>query len=255
MATARGNEMPSKQSSVEEKFDEIQQLVIVGKDRGYILFDEINDLLPPEAASAEELDELFSTLANIGIEVVESEDKYKEKKLLDGTSDENEAVHEIAPSVIDKTSDPVRMYLREMGTVPLLTREGEVEIAKRIERGQLTVLKIISRTPLTVSNIIDFGNELKSGIRTIRELVVLKEEELTAARMAAKGRALLKQIEAVRKARVDTNKIESKLDNISKRDKRRHLVHGHHSTKIARTGQCLRFTHQFTYQCRRGALG
>ena len=214
--------MPSKQLSIEEKYDEIQQLIIVGKERGYLLFDEINDLLPAEVTSSDELDDLFATLGNAGIEVVESEDKYKEKKRLERSNDSSdEPEFDLTPSTLDKTSDPVRMYLREVGTVPLLTREGEVEIAKRIERGKLTVLKVVSRTPTIANAIIDLGDQLKNGERTIRGLVVFHDEELTDDRIADRGRQLLRQIEAIRVARVDTQKKEAKLDTILKRDKRR----------------------------------
>ena len=214
--------MPSKQLSIEEKYDEIQQLIIVGKERGYLLFDEINDLLPAEVTSSDELDDLFATLGNAGIEVVESEDKYKQKKRLERSNDSSdEPEFDLTPSTLDKTSDPVRMYLREVGTVPLLTREGEVEIAKRIERGKLTVLKVVSRTPTIANAIIDLGDQLKNGERTIREVVVFHDEELTDDRIADRGRQLLRQIEAIRVARVDTQKKEAKLDTILKRDKRR----------------------------------
>ena len=214
--------MPSKQLSIEEKYDEIQQLIIVGKERGYLLFDEINDLLPAEVTASDELDDLFATLGNAGIEVVESEDKYKQKKRLERSNDSSdEPEFDLTPSTLDKTSDPVRMYLREVGTVPLLTREGEVEIAKRIERGKLTVLKVVSRTPTIANAIIDLGDQLKNGERTIREVVVFHDEELTDDRIADRGRQLLRQIEAIRVARVDTQKKEAKLDTILKRDKRR----------------------------------
>ncbi len=83
------------------------------------------------------------------------------------------------PGTLEKTNDPVRMYLREMGTVPLLTREGEVEIAKRIERGQMRVLKAISRSPIVIREIVALGEDLKRGVRNVKEVVVFDEEELT----------------------------------------------------------------------------
>jgi len=212
--------MPTKQLSLEEKYDEVQQLIIVGKERGYLLFDEINDLLPTEATSSEEIDELFSVLASLGIEVLDSEDKYKEKKRLQKSTEEPDA--EVQPTLLEKTSDPVRMYLREMGTVPLLTKEGEVEIAKRIERGKQKVLKVISRTPTMASTIIRLGDQLKDGQRTIRELIVFQEDEVTDARLKVRGHQVLKQIDAIRKARIETTKKEAKLDSIPKRDKRRY---------------------------------
>tara|TARA_B100000029_G_C17596926_1_gene964498 strand:+ start:60 stop:1763 length:1704 start_codon:yes stop_codon:yes gene_type:complete len=212
--------MPTKQLSLEEKYDEVQQLIIVGKERGYLLFDEINDLLPTEATSSEDIDDLFSILTSLGIEVVDSEDKFKEKKELQKSTAETDA--DVQPTLLEKTSDPVRMYLREMGTVPLLTKEGEVEIAKRIERGKQKVLKVISRTPTMASTIIRLGDQLKDGERTIRELIVFNEDDVTDARLKVRGHQVLRQIEAIRKARIETKKKEAKLDSIPKRDKRRY---------------------------------
>ena len=134
--------------SIEEKYDEVRQLISIGKEKGYLLYDEVNELLPADITSSDELDDLFSTFGSAGIEVVDSEQKYREDKLLDRTGEGAEELElDLTPGALDKTNDPVRMYLREMGTVPLLTREGEVEIAKRIERGKLAVIKSISRTP------------------------------------------------------------------------------------------------------------
>ena len=86
---------------------------------------------------------------------------------------------DLTPGTLEKTNDPVRMYLREMGTVPLLTREGEVEIAKRIERGQLRVLKALSRSPIVIREIVAIGEDLKRGVRSIKEIVLFDEEEIT----------------------------------------------------------------------------
>ena len=212
--------MPIKQLSLEEKYDEVQQLIIIGKERGFLLFNEINDLLPDGVTSSEEIDELFSMLGTLGIEVLDSEDKYKEKKLLAKTAADSDI--DVQPTLLEKTSDPVRMYLREMGTVPLLTKEGEVEIAKRIERGKQQVLKVISRTPTVASSIIRLGDQLKDGQRTIRELIVLHEDEVTDARLKVRGHEVLQQIDAIRKARLKARKKEAKLDSIPKRDKRRY---------------------------------
>ncbi len=215
--------MPGKQLSIEERYDEIQQLIIVGKERGYLLFDEINDLLPAEIASSDELDELFNSLGNAGIEVVESEDKYKEKKRLERAGESSdEPEFDLTPSPIDKTSDPVRMYLREMGTVPLLTRDGEVEIARRIERGRLAVLKTLSRTPSVASAIVAFGTELQSGDRSPRELVVVQEETLPDGGAADPGRQLLDRIGAIRAAQLEADERQAELDRVPKREQERH---------------------------------
>ncbi|HEX2444599.1 MAG TPA: RNA polymerase sigma factor RpoD [Vicinamibacterales bacterium] len=198
--------------SIEEKYDEVRQLISIGKEKGYLLYDEVNELLPADITSSEELDDLFSTFGSAGIEVVDSEQKYREDKLLDRTGEGAEELElDLTPGALDKTNDPVRMYLREMGTVPLLTREGEVEIAKRIERGKLAVIKSISRTPTIAKMVMQMGDLLKSGERTIRELVIFNDEELTDERIEERAKEVLKQIDAVRKAWLVVEKANEKL--------------------------------------------
>ena len=212
--------------SIEEKYDEVRQLISLGKEKGYLLYDEVNELLPADITSSDELDDLFSTFGNAGIVVVDSEEKYREVKLLDRTGEgADELELDLSPSAIDKTNDPVRMYLREMGTVPLLTREGEVEIAKRIERGKFAVVKSISRTPTIAKTIIRMGEQLRSGDRTIRELITFQDEDLTDDRIDARGRQVVKQIESVRKARAEAQKRDAKVATILKRDKRKYRRH------------------------------
>jgi RNA polymerase primary sigma factor len=204
--------------SIEDKYDEVRQLISIGKEKGYLLYDEVNELLRSDITSSDELDDLFSTFGSAGIEVVDSEQKYREDK--QGESGDDLEL-DLTPGVLDKTNDPVRMYLREMGTVPLLTREGEVEIAKRIERGKLAVIKSISRTPTVSAKVIELGDQLRSGDRTIRELVTFQDEELTDDRIEERTREVLRQIDAVRRARAVYEKCEEKLAGILKKDRRR----------------------------------
>ena len=189
--------------SIEEKYDEVRQLINIGKEKGYLLYDEVNEMLPAEITSSDELDDLFNTFGSAGIEVIDSDQKYlRDEKMIDRTGEGAEEMElDLTPGALDKTNDPVRMYLREMGTVPLLTREGEVEIARRIERGKLAVIKSISRTPLVAKKVIQLGDQLRTGDRTIRELVIFNDEEITDERILERSRQVQKQIEAVRKAR------------------------------------------------------
>jgi len=212
--------------SIEEKYDEVRQLISIGKEKGYLLYDEVNELLPADITSSDELDDLFSTFGSAGIEVVDSEQKYREDKLLDRTGEGAEELElDLTPGALDKTNDPVRMYLREMGTVPLLTREGEVEIAKRIERGKLAVIKSISRTPTVARAIIQMGDHLKADERSIRELVTFVDEELTDEKIDDRKKQVMRQIEAVRKAWQGVEKCKEKLDKTPRgtttRDKRK----------------------------------
>jgi RNA polymerase primary sigma factor len=203
--------------SIEDKFDEVQQLIIIGKEKGYLLYDEVNDLLRADITSSDELDDLFSTFGSAGIEVVDSDQKFREEK-----QEGDDLELDLTPGTLDKTNDPVRMYLREMGTVPLLTREGEVEIAKRMERGKLAVIKSITRTPTVSQKVIAMGDALKAGQRTIRELVIFNDEEITDERLEERAREVQKQIEAVRKARAVYEKAQEKLDATLKKDKKKY---------------------------------
>jgi RNA polymerase primary sigma factor len=203
--------------SIEEKYDEVKQLIAIGKEKGYLLYDEVNELLPADITSSDELDDLFSTFGSAGIEVVDSEKTYREDKLLDRTGEGAEEIElDLTPGALDKTNDPVRMYLREMGTVPLLTREGEVEIAKRIERGKLAVIKSISRTPTIARGIMQMGDALKNEERSIRELVIFVDEEVTEDKIEDRKRQVLRQIDAVRKAWAVYEKLDEKLEKTPK---------------------------------------
>jgi RNA polymerase primary sigma factor len=203
--------------SLEERYDEVRQLISIGKEKGYLLYEEVNELLPADITSSEDLDDLFSTFNSAGIEVVDSEKTYRDEKLLDRTGEGAEEIElDLTPGALDKTNDPVRMYLREMGTVPLLTREGEVEIAKRIERGKLAVIKSISRTPTIAHAIMQMGEELRADERSVRELVIFTDEEITDEKIEHRKRQILKQIEGVAKAWQSVEKAKEKLDKTPK---------------------------------------
>src|SRR5688572_9290561 len=209
--------------SIEERYDEVRQLITVGKEKGYLLYDEVNELLPSEVTSAEELDDLFNAFSSAGIEVVDSDKAYRGDKDFDRDgSGEDGPELDLTPGALDKTNDPVRMYLREMGTVPLLTREGEVAIAKRIERGKLAVIKSISRTPTIAKRILIMGDQLRAGERTIRELVIFSDEEITDEVIQARAIAVLSEINEVAKARLNYVKLREKLDETPKADKKKY---------------------------------
>src|ERR1700691_1939358 len=164
--------------AIEDKFEEdVHGLIETGKDKGYLSYGEVNDSLPDEIGSPDDLDDLMTTIGTQGIDLLDGP-KFPGDK--DFELEEGEDVElDLTPGTLEKTNDPVRMYLREMGTVPLLTREGEVEIAKRIERGQLRVLKALSRSPIVIREIIAIGEDLKRGVRSIKEIVLFDEEEIT----------------------------------------------------------------------------
>ena len=220
--------------AIEEKYDQVRQLINMGKERGYLLYDEVNDILPPEVHSSEEIDDLLSTFERYGIDIYEDAAAAKAAR---ATADaietpEAEAKEEVAaeesdldltPGMLEKTNDPVRMYLREMGTVPLLTREGEVAIAKRIERGQNLVLKTITRSPLVLKELLNIGEDLRKGTRSIKEIVQFDDEELTEEKIEAKTRKTLKVLERIARLYLECIKQAARLEKMPRSKKRPYL--------------------------------
>jgi len=192
---------------IEDEFGHVQQLILNGKERGYLLYDEINDSLPADVHSSQEIDDLLSTLERQGIEIYEdiatAEASRATVNAAEGPEPDPkeeltaEAALDLSVGMDPKSQDPVRIYLREMGSVPLLTREGEVVIAKRIERGQLVVMKAISRSPMVIKEIIAVGESLRKGVRSIKEIVQCDDEELTEAKIVNKTRQTLKYINRI----------------------------------------------------------
>jgi RNA polymerase primary sigma factor len=214
----------------------------MGKERGYLLYDEVNDILPPEVHSSEEIDDLLSTFERYGIDVYEdlssakaalaASDSTEVIEVKEESSSSEDGELDLTPGTLEKTNDPVRMYLREMGTVPLLTREGEVAIAKRIERGQLLVLKTITRAPLILKELLQVGEDLRNGSRSIKEIVQFDDEELTEEKVEAKTRDTLKQIDKVAKLYLIAMKLAAKLQKIP-RSKKKPYLHGRY--ELSRT--------------------
>jgi RNA polymerase primary sigma factor len=149
----------------QDKYSAVDQLIQSGKEKGYVLYDEVSEVLPGDLDGSADLDEILAGLDGAGIELLEAP---KSEKL-----DEVEETIELdlPPGVGEKTSDPVRVYLREMGAVPLLTREGEVEIAKRMEKGERTVRKALSRSPLVIQELLRIANDVDLGRLSIRDVV------------------------------------------------------------------------------------
>ncbi|HEY2384061.1 MAG TPA: RNA polymerase sigma factor RpoD [Terriglobia bacterium] len=230
-------EAPSKRTALEEhlgvggldeKYDDsVQKLIDIGKEKGYLLYDEVSDLLPPEiSASAEDLDDLFTAFGTAGIEVIDTDDqtfapldKVQGERKADGEAPEEGVELDLTPGALEKTNDPVRMYLREMGTVPLLTRDGEVEIAKRIERGQLTVLKVLSRSGVIVREIISLGEQLRQDPSIIKDIVQFTDEELTDEKIEQKHQETLSVIDEIAKTYKKVNTLRAKLDEAPKSKK------------------------------------
>ena len=182
---------------------DIAKLIDAGKEKGYVTFNEVNDLIPKDVHSPEDLDDLLATIGTQGIDVLEGQPKLRfsafEKKLDKEVEGGSEVELDPTGGALEKINDPVRIYLREMGAVPLLTREGEVDIAKRIERGQLQVLKALSRSPIVIRHVLTIGKDLRRGVRSIRDIVVFDEEEITEEILQNRVKDLTRRIDEVQK--------------------------------------------------------
>ncbi|MDQ3754581.1 MAG: sigma-70 family RNA polymerase sigma factor, partial [Acidobacteriota bacterium] len=173
--------------SMEEKDqdDVMQRLLELGGDKKYLTFDDLNRELPDNIVSPDDIEDVLQKLDGAKIAIADSDERLLEQAAAVASPDDEDLSDEdleldLSAGVLDKTNDPVRLYLREMGVVPLLTREGEVSIAKRIERGQLKTRKAISRSPIAVSELIKIGEELGVGQINIREVVTFSDQaELT----------------------------------------------------------------------------
>jgi RNA polymerase primary sigma factor len=204
--------------AIEDKFEEdVHGLIETGKEKGYLTYGEVNDALPDEIGSPDDLDDLITTIGTQGIDLLDTP-KFPGDK--DFEREEGEDVElDLTPGTLEKTNDPVRMYLREMGTVPLLTREGEVEIAKRIERGQNRVLKAISRSPIVIREVAALGEDLKRGVRNVKEVVIFDEEELTEEVVLTRVKATVAKTDTLVKHQKKVAQIEEKQAAISPANK------------------------------------
>jgi RNA polymerase primary sigma factor len=219
---------------IEEKYGQVRQLINMGKERGYLLYDEVNDILLAEGHSSEEIDDPLSTFERNGINIYEdfasataAGAAAEDAEITDAEPKKEVTAEDVELDLtlggLEKTDDPVRMYLREMGTVPLLTREGEVAIAKRIERGKLVVLKTISRSPIGLKELLAIGEELRKGTRSIKEIVQFDDEELTEERIENKTRQSLRIIDNIEKLYQTALKQAAMFENTAKSNRRSSL--------------------------------
>lgn len=171
----------------------VKRLVAKGKERGYITFDELNAILPPDQNSSEQIEDVMANFSELGIQVVESEETEdgeapvaKVEKAED--AEEEEPAGNVDEASLGRTDDPVRMYLREMGSVELLSREGEIAIAKRIEAGRDMMIGGLCESPLTFKAIISWHDQLKAGRMLLRDIIDLEATQGAGA-PAADGAA------------------------------------------------------------------
>ncbi|MGI8495918.1 MAG: RNA polymerase sigma factor RpoD [Pyrinomonadaceae bacterium] len=173
-------------SDYDEKDDLVNRLLAIGRDKKFLSYDDLNREMPDNMMSPEDIEDVLQKIEGAKISVSDTDSRLLEQAAslatddVDSDDEEEDLDLDLSAGTLDKTNDPVRLYLREMGVVPLLTREGEVTIAKRIERGQIKTQKAISRSPIAVEALIKMGQDLSRGKYSIRETVTFSEQaELT----------------------------------------------------------------------------
>jgi RNA polymerase primary sigma factor len=162
----------------DEKIAEVQHLISVGKEKGYLTYDELNNALPEDFVSSDEMDSIMIMFGEMEIDIVDQiEEENYHKIAAEEEIEEEEKEEKELGIAIARLDDPVRLYLKEMGDVSLLSREGEIEIAKRIEEGKKEIESIVFAMPFTINQVISFGDKLKAGKITLHEFVSTYEEE------------------------------------------------------------------------------
>ncbi len=181
--------------SNQERLHEVKQLISLGKEKGYLTYEEVNDFLPPDVVTPEQIDDIMMMFGETDIDVIEKDLEFQHNSSTDADSGKQAPAREfqVDDSNFGRTDDPVRMYLREMGSIPLLSRDGEIKIAKRIEEGQMEVIQAAISTSVAIKDVIDFGDALRKGhIRALNitrinvgEEKVVSEEEREKNRILA----------------------------------------------------------------------
>jgi RNA polymerase primary sigma factor len=208
----------SSLAPVEEKYSSVKQLVELGKEKGYLLYDEIYEMLPEEVVSLpDELDEIYLRFADLGVDVIDRPERYQNRDDFESSANEfdkkEDETTEFGLATHEKTNDPVRMYLREMGTVPLLDREGEVEIAQRIEQGEWMIYEALCENPVVLRELLRLNEMAAKDKRILRELVAADPDEPLDPKAADRIKGNLKIFE-----QIATN--DQEIGELRKRQKR-----------------------------------
>ena len=194
------------------------------KKRDYFTDDDVNEPIsgvgrPPQDQDSEDL---LTTLRTLGLDVLDDDPPLPRSTLQEERGEKAENVElNLTPGATEAASDPLRVYLREMGASPLLTREGEVDIAKRIERGKLSALKALSRSPIAIHQVLAIGEDLKRGLRSIQKTVVFDEEEITEVILRDRLKDITRRIDELHKHYTIARRLTGRLASVSAKKKAR----------------------------------
>ena len=213
-----------------KEIQQIQTLIAQGRKKGYLTFEELNKSLPSEVSSPEQIEEIIGIFDQLDIAIVDSDKEGKKIQLMSGSEDDDNVTD--AASVVDsvededttdyatRSTDPVRMYLREMGAVPLLDREGEVVIAKKIESGELDVLYALVEVPVAVEELVNVGTDLKNGRIKLKDVVKTIEEDDPSEDEMNQRQRVIHLLDEVRQMYRKKRKIYQKLDGCATLERR-----------------------------------
>jgi len=212
----------SKVVPIEEKYSAVKQLIELGKDKGYLLYDEIYELLPDELVNLpDELDELYVRLDDLDIEVIDRPERYQNKEddaAADFDKKDGDETQEYALAEHEKTNDPVRMYLREMGTVPLLDREGEVAIAQRIENGEWMIYEALCSNTMVLRELLRLNELAQKDQRVLKELISNEPDEPLDAKAAERVKKNMRTFERISANDEEIGKFKAEQDGLDKDD-------------------------------------
>jgi RNA polymerase primary sigma factor len=225
----------TKNKPIEERYSAVKQLTELGKEKGYLLHDEVYDMLPDEiVAVADELDEVYSRFDSLGVDVIGRPDRYQNRDDFDLVSSEFDKKDDDGPdyalSAHEKTNDPVRMYLREMGTVPLLDREGEVEIAQRIEKGEWLIFEALSENPVILKELLRLNEVAQKDKRVLRDLMASDGSEPLDSKAEERIKSNLKIFERI----AETDKEIAKLRKAQEKEEEGNEEHSRLEREIDR---------------------
>ena len=172
----------------QELLGEVKKLINLGKEKGFLTYDDLNSTLPADVVSSDQFSTIMTMFGEMDIEIVESAETERAPKAVEGeeaieeseeaeAAEENEKEIDLTPGALSRTDDPVRLYLKEMGSVALLSREGEIEIAKRIEEGKKDIASVVYGLPMTLEFVLNLRDQLKNGKIDVREIVPVVETE------------------------------------------------------------------------------
>ena len=172
----------------QELLGEVKKLINLGKEKGFLTYDDLNSTLPADVVSSDQFSTIMTMFGEMDIEIVESAETERAPKAAEGeeaieeseeseASEDNEKEIDLTPGALSRTDDPVRLYLKEMGSVALLSREGEIEIAKRIEEGKKDIATVVYGLPMTLEFVLNLRDQLKNGKIDVREIVPVVETE------------------------------------------------------------------------------